>query len=191
MKKLASILLLSTSVCFGQSPFKLIITPDEIEQKISEVAIQLNADYKGEELTLIMVMKGAICVAADLIRHLEIPCRLEYMQASSYRGGTEGSKLVLTGVERLDIASKNVLIVDDIFDTGNTMTKIVDELKKMDPKSLKTLVLLSKKGIARKTSYAPDYVLFHIDNQFVIGYGLDYQEFYRGLPGIYAMVETP
>jgi len=188
MKNLTIIFLFVFSLCYGNDNIELLIGPDEIEQEISAVASQINEDYRGEELTILMVMKGAICVSADLIRHLRIPFTIEYMRASSYgQRGTSHGELRISGIDDLDLASKNVLVVDDIFDTGNTMTKVVAELEKKHPKSLKTLVLLVKK-VPRETTYLPDYCVFEIENRFVIGYGLDYKEFYRGLPGIYAFI---
>lgn len=186
MKKLAPLLLFFSSVCSAYDNLELLIGPDAIEQRIAEVAAQINREY--DELTIIMVMKGAVCVTADLIRHLDVPFTLEYMRASSYgERGTMHGELKITGLEDLDLASKNVLIVDDIFDTGNTMTGIVEQIEKLNPKSLKTLVLLVK-NVSRETAYRPDYVLFDIENRFVIGYGLDYKELYRGLRGIYAFI---
>lgn len=170
---------------------KLLLSPDEIRQKVAEVARAIDSAYPGEELTLIVVMKGAICLTADLIRALKTPLSIETIKAKSYgHRGSKRGELTLEGLEELDLADKNVLLVDDIFDTGHTIDAILSALKKKHPKTLKTLVLLSK-NILRDTSYLPDYILFHIENLFVIGYGLDYKEHYRGLPGIYHFKAEP
>jgi len=164
---------------------ELLISQDEIKQKIAEFAQILDNEYQGEELTIVMVMKGALCVAADLIRELQTPCTVEYISASSYghRGTTRG-ELQILGLERLDLTAKNLLLVDDIFDSGETISKIAAALKEKKPKTLRSLVLLAK-NVPRDVTYTPDYILFHIENQFVIGFGLDYKEHYRGLPGVY------
>ncbi len=165
---------------------ELLIAPEVIRQKIKEVAGQLNAVYAGQELTLVAVMKGAVCLVADLLRELTIPCTLELVRASSYgvRGTIKGD-LTVVGTDELRLQGKHVLLIDDIFDTGHTLNTIAGELALQQPLSLKTLVLLCKR-MPRTLSYVPDYVLFHLEDRFVVGYGLDYKELYRGLPGIYA-----
>lgn len=166
---------------------ELLISQEEILRKVEKIGQQLNSDYAGKEVMVVMVMKGALCLTADLIRQFSFPCSLEFIQASSYGNkGTERGALTLTGFEKLDFFSKEVLLVDDIFDSGNTLTVIVAAIAAKKPKSLKTLVLLSK-NIKRATSFVPDYVLFGIENRFVVGYGLDYKERYRGLPGVYIL----
>lgn len=165
---------------------ELLISAEEIQRKIGAIAPLIDAYYAGEELTIVMVMKGAICLTADLIRALKTPTTLEYIRASSYgHRGTQKGELVLSGVDELDLESRHVLLVDDIFDSGETLGEIATQLKKKGPKSLKTLVLLSVTTGATRS--LPDYTLFHIEKVFVVGYGLDYKEHYRGLPGIYAL----
>ena len=192
MKKIAVFFLLLSSICFGNNNLELLISTEEIDHKLTEICAKIDQEYQGEELTVLIVMKGAICVASDLIRKLQIPTTIEYMKASSYgHKGTSRGELTITGIDRLDLKGKNVLLVDDIFDSGATMTGIVERLQEKNPKSLKTLVLLLKK-VDRETKYRPDYILFEIENRFVIGYGLDYKEYYRGLPAIYAFInDTP
>jgi hypoxanthine phosphoribosyltransferase len=166
---------------------ELLISEDEIKSKIAETARTLNAEYKDQELVVVMVMKGAICIAADLIRELEVPCEIEAVTASSYgQRGIHRGELKISGLDELNFTGKNVLLVDDIFDSGQTLSQIVGKLKEKNPKSIKTLVLLEK-NVERALSYKPDYVLFHIENRFVVGYGLDYKEYYRGLRGVYVL----
>ena len=133
-----------------------------------------------------MLMKGAICVTADLIRNIEIPFKLDYVKASSYgANGTRSGELRIEGLDNLDIEGRDVLLVDDILETGKTILGVSEKLQKKNPRSLKTFLLVVK-NIPRKTACRPDYVLFDIEDRFVVGYGLDYKEFYRGLPHIYA-----
>jgi hypoxanthine phosphoribosyltransferase len=133
-----------------------------------------------------MVLKGALCLAADLIRELDIPLDVEFVQCSSYGArGTQRGELQIFGLERLQIHNRDVLIVDDIFDSGHTMHTLVEALSQKKPHSIKTCVLLEKQGVHKVTDMKPDYVLFGIENLFVVGYGLDFKERYRGLSGVY------
>jgi len=188
MKKLlVTIFIFYTSVCLAAPDLKLMISAKDISEKLIKVASQIDQDYHGEELTIVMVMKGAICATADLMRHIKTPAQLEYINASSYgQNGTKSGKLTIIGIEDLNLKGKNVLLVDDIFDTGKTMTNIIKQLKEKQPKTIKSFVVFVKK-VDRETSYNPDYSLFEIENRFIVGYGLDYKEHYRGLPGIYEM----
>jgi hypoxanthine phosphoribosyltransferase len=166
-----------------------LISPDQIRQKVADIAKAIDQQCAGEELTIVMVMKGAFCLTSDLIRELKSVSVIEYLKASSYgKLGVQRGELILTGIEELHLAGKNVLLIDDIYDSGETLSQIISKLKTQNPKTLKSLVLLSKKG-KRQIKYTPDYVLFDIEDQFVVGYGLDYKEHYRGLPGIYILKE--
>lgn len=190
MKKILLLALLSiTSLCFSiDDTMELLISSEQIAAKVSQAAAQINKDYKDKELTIVMIMKGSLCITTDLIRQLDVPFNLEYVKASSYgQNGMKAGKLTVIGLDRLDIKGKDLLVIDDIFETGNTMLEVVSQLNEKHPKSLKTLLLLVK-DVPRKTDYLPDYVLFNIPDRFVIGYGLDYKELYRGLPGIYAFI---
>lgn len=165
--------------------FKLMISEEQIKERIAHYAAQIDADYDGKEITLVMVLKGAVCIACDLMRALQTPCSLECIQASSYgQNGTTSGTLTVHSLEKLDLAGKHVIIVDDIFDTGKTLLEIKRQLATQNPASLKILVLLLKDR-PRAIDLLPDYALFEIGDKFVIGYGLDYKELYRGLPGIY------
>lgn len=164
-----------------------LIAQDQIAQKIREVSQKIQTEYKNKDLVIVMVMKGALCLVADLIRELNLPLDVEYVQCSSYGSrGTERGELQVIGLDRLSIHNRDVLIVDDIFDSGHTMATLIDALKEKNPRSLKSLVLLSK-NTHHVTEYRPDYVLFDIENLFVVGYGLDYKERYRGLSGVYVL----
>ncbi len=194
MKKILLMTLLSmTTLCFAiDKTMELLISSEQIAAKVSEVAAQINKDYKDKQLTLVMVMKGSLCITTDLIRQINVPCHLEYVRASSYgQNGMKAGELIVTGLDRLDIKGRDLLVIDDIFETGNTIVNVVSQLNEKQPNSIKTLLLLVK-DVPRKTNYRPDYVLFNIPDRFVIGYGLDYKELYRGLPDICAFInDTP
>jgi hypoxanthine phosphoribosyltransferase len=192
MKRFAWLFLIVTAVCRADEHVETLISAEQIETQIQKVAQSIDEQYHGQELAIVMVMKGALCVTADLIRHLNVSCTIDSVKASSYgQHGTTAGDLKIVGLESLDLEGKHVLVVDDIFDTGNTMVTLLTQIQKKNPKTLKSLVLLVK-DVPRKTTYRPDFVLFDIPNRFVIGYGLDYKEYYRGLPGVFAFInDTP
>lgn len=168
-----------------------LITKDEIATKVRETAQQIQMDYAGRDLVVVMVLKGSICLVADMLREIDLPLNLETVQCSSYgAGGTQRGELKVIGAERLNIHNRDVLIIDDIFDSGHTIVTLLNTLKEMGPRSIKTCVLLNKNGVEKVTDYRPEYVLFDIDNLFVVGYGLDFKERYRGLDGVYVL-EAP
>jgi len=163
---------------------RVLINQDQIHQKIKEVARQIERDYQGKNLVVVTVLKGAILLTADLIREIDLPLTLETIQCSSYgAGGARRSELKIFGLDRLDIKDKDVLIVDDIFDTGHTMAGLYKAFADLYPSSIKNCVLL-KKMVPHETTIRPDYALFEIENLFVVGYGLDYKERYRGFPSV-------
>lgn len=170
---------------------KPLISKDEIAQKIKQLSAQIEIDYKGKDLVILMVLKGAICFVADLIRQIDLPIDLQTVQCSSYgaRGSTRG-ELTVHGIERLQIHNRDCLVVDDIFDSGHTMTVLLKELEKQKPRTLQSCVLLYKNKVQKVTDYRPNYILFPIQNEFVVGYGLDYKEQYRGLPDINILVTS-
>lgn len=170
--------------CVPAPHFRMLISADQIKERVQQIGAQLDHDYTHKEIVIVMVMKGAFCIVADLMRVIQTPCSLEFVKASSYGNKTTAGELTLQGLDQLALKGKHVLLVDDIFDTGATILAIEQQLLKQEPASLKTLVLLVKNK-KRSTPKIPDYVLFNIENEFVIGYGLDFDELYRGLPGIY------
>jgi len=167
---------------------RALISETQISEKIAEVAARLNT--QGKPLFIVVILKGAICFASDLIRKLEIPFELEFITAKSYgMRGTKPGTLSLEGIENLHIHGKDVLLIDDICDTGKTLSHVVSKLKDLDPKSVTTLVLLEKRT-SRPRPFKPDQSCFQIEDLFVVGYGLDYKESYRGLPGIFTLEES-
>ncbi len=169
---------------------RILIDQEKIKSKVTEVAKQIEQDYQNKDLVVVMVFKGALCIVADLIREINLPLNIEAVQCSSYGAlGTQRGELKVYGLDRVNVHNRDVLIVDDIFDTGHTMATLYKELEKQAPHSIKSCVLLCK-NVPHVTT-PPDYVLFEIENEFVVGYGLDYKELYRGLPGIYAFEHEP
>ncbi|MCH9630875.1 MAG: Hypoxanthine phosphoribosyltransferase [Chlamydiia bacterium] len=168
-------------------PLEMLVSKDKIDERIKEAARELENDYQGKEVIFLCVMKGALFFTSDLLKEVNLPATLEYVRASSYgENGTVSGKLTLKGIENVNITDKHVIVLDDICDTGKTMTKVMAELKKLHPASLKSMVLLSK-NVRSKQDYHPDYALFDIQNRFVVGYGLDYKEYYRNLDAIYIL----
>lgn len=141
--------------------------------------------YEGKEVVLVMALKGAFIFVADLIRELRLPVQIESVHCSSYGSrGTKKGPLTIKGHETLELKGKHVLVVDDIFDSGETLSRVIETLKAKEPQTINSLVLLTKE-VPRSIHFSPDYSLFTIADHFVVGYGLDYKEYYRGLPDIY------
>lgn len=166
--------------------FTPLIEPDEIRKRVAEAAGEIAQEYQNKDLVIVMVLKGAICLVADLIRELDISFELESVQCSSYGArGLERGELEIFGVDRLRIHNRDVLLVDDIYDTGQTLEGLYPALQAKQPRSLKSFVLLSR-GVPPERTIRPDWSLFSIRDHFVVGYGLDYKELYRGLNGIFS-----
>ena len=166
----------------------VLISEKEIDNRILEIADRINKDYEGEELTLICVLKGGVMFMCDLAKRLNLNVRLDFMSVSSYGSQTKSSGVVKI-IKDLDnsIDGKNVLVVEDIIDSGNTLSYLMDILKKRGPKSIKLCTLLDKPSRREKKDVLVDYVCFEIEDKFVVGYGLDYDQRYRNLPYIGVM----
>jgi len=161
---------------------KVLIDEEEINKIISRLANEINNDFHGEELVLVIILKGSIVFATDLMRKLNTPLVIDFMQASSYGVGTKSAKVVTIKLDlKTDITNKNVILIEDIVDSGNTLTNLKALLLKRNPKSLKICTFLDKPD-RRETEIEPDYVGAVIPDEFVVGYGLDYAENYRELP---------
>ena len=163
---------------------KVLIPADEIARRIGELAKEIDADYDGREPVLVGVLKGAAMFMSDLARALERPSTMEFMAVSSYGSGTQTSGVVriLKDLDR-DIAGQDVLIVEDIIDSGLTLSWLLKNLSSRNPASI-SIVTLLRKPDAVKVDVDVKYVGFEIPNEFVVGYGLDYAERYRDLPYI-------
>lgn len=163
---------------------KVLIDAETIQAKVRELGERLSRDYAGLNPVLICILKGAVIFAADLARQLSIPAKLDFMAISSYGSGmrTSGVVRILKDLDR-SIEGEHVIIVEDIVDSGLTLSYLLENLKSRQPASLKTCVLLDKPA-QRQVPLEPDYVGFDIPDEFVVGYGLDYAENYRHLPYI-------
>ncbi len=161
---------------------KILLTSDQLHEGVARLAAEVISDYHQRPLTVIGVLTGSVVLVADLIRLLEMPLRVGVVQASSYRGATTSpGELVINSELMPDIQDRDVLLVDDIFDTGNTLEGLTTRMCEMGAKSVRSIVLLRKEG-RQEVSLEPDYVGFSIPDEFVVGYGLDYQDAYRNLP---------
>jgi hypoxanthine phosphoribosyltransferase len=160
---------------------KVLITEADIAKRVKILAKDIEKDFTGKEMVIVSLLNGTVMFLADLIRHLSLPLRLDFMGVSSYGSGTESGELVFTKELRLDVCGRDVLLVDDILDTGKTLSRVLPKLKKLNPREIKVCVLLDKKE-RRVEKIEADYVGFEIPDLFVIGYGLDYAERYRNLP---------
>ncbi len=154
-----------------------------IQERIEELAVRITTDYRDKDLCLVAVLNGALMFTADLVRLLPLRMQMDFIKISSYQGtSSNGAPKCLHG-PALNLTGKDVLVVDDILDTGLTLTKILDMLGRQNPSSLRTCVLLDKPE-RRRVELRADYAGFGIEDQFVVGYGLDYNEQYRNLPYI-------
>ena len=163
---------------------KVIFTKEEIQQKVKEIAAQLNEDYKGEEVIFVCVLKGSLPFFADLVREVDFPVTFDVICVSSYGAGTNSSgKLNIKLDSAVSFENKHVLIIEDILDTGNTLYNLMNHFKNKNPKSMKLCCLLDKPS-RRLRDINADYCGFEIPDEFVVGYGLDYDEKYRHLPYI-------
>lgn len=163
---------------------KVLLTKEQIQKRVKELARQISRDYQGKDLTLVATLKGSVIFLSDLIRFMNHPCAIDFIAASSYRGQVTSSGVVRLVMDlRESPVGKNLLIVEDIIDTGYTMDYLLKNLSTRQPKSLKVCTLLDKPA-ARKVFIPIDYRGFTIPNEFVVGYGMDYLEKYRNLPYI-------
>ena len=168
----------------GADLLEVLITPEQLQARITELAAEIDADYAGRDLLLVGVLKGAVMVMADLARAMHLPVSMDWMAISSYGSGTTSSGVVriLKDLDT-DISGKHVLVVEDIVDSGLTLSYLVNNLRSREPESVRVCVLLRKLAAA-KMDIDVAYTGFEIADEFVIGYGLDYAERYRNLPFI-------
>jgi len=166
---------------------QLLFSDKQIEQRIRELAALISADYHGRHLVIVGVLKGCFVFLADIIRSLDLDLTIDFVQVASYGACRESS-----GVSTLekdlgtDIRGRDVLIVEDIVDTGETLAHLIEELQKRSPSSMRVCALLNKQA-RRRAAVAVDYVGFEVGDVFVVGCGLDFDERYRALPGIYVL----
>lgn len=165
-----------------------MLSEEEIKAKVKELAQRIEKDYEGQDILLVGILKGASVFVADLMREIHLDVNIDFMSVSSYGSGTvsSGTVKILKDLD-VDIEDKNVLIVEDIIDSGATLRNLYDTLMTRNPKSLRLCTLLDKPD-RRKVQIDVDYVGFEIEDKFIVGYGIDYDEKYRNLPYI-AIVE--
>lgn len=166
----------------------VLITADKIEEKVKSIAKQISEDYKGKEPVIICTLKGAIYFFSDIIRNLDIPFTMDFAKLSSYRNGTTSGKMELIANITAKIEGKDVIIVEDIVDSGKTLAYFISLLKEKNPASIKICSFLDKKE-RREADINADYIGFDIPCGFVIGYGLDYAEKYREFPFLAEIID--
>lgn len=163
---------------------KVLVDEASIKRRLKELGEEINRTYQGRDLAVIGIINGAIIFVADLIRELHIPIQLDSVRIASYRDEASPEKTPeIIDKIRLDLKDIDVLVIDDILDSGNTLARVTEILSAMGPASLKTCVLLDK-DTTRSVDFEADFVGFHIPDEFVVGYGLDFAERYRQLPFI-------
>ncbi len=163
---------------------KDLVTQQELAEIVKKLGEQISKDYENEDLVLVSILKGSVIFMADIMRAISIPCTIDFMAVSSYADGTESTGIVKI-LKDLDISieGKNLLIIEDILDSGRTLSYIKEVLLTRKPKSIKICTLFDKPERRQVDLYA-DYVGYQVPNEFIVGYGLDYNEYYRNLPYI-------
>ena len=159
---------------------KTLLDENQLNSDVEDLANQINKAYGDTPLTIVGVLTGSVVLMADLIRKLKMPLRVGVVQTSSYQG-TERGRLTINSEMMLDITGRDVLLIDDIFDTGHTLAEVTQLMNDLGPTSLKSAVLLLKTG-RQEVDWKPEFVAFDIPDEFVVGYGLDYNDEYRNLP---------
>ena len=163
---------------------RVLFSEEQLKQRVAEIAQQIDRDYEGKEPLLVSVLRGSFVFMADLVRQINLPLTVDFLSASSYGSGTESSGQVKLKLDLADdISGRDVLIIEDIVDSGNTLSKLLPELQKRGPASLKVCALLDKPE-RRVLPFQANYVGFTIPDAFVVGYGLDFDQHYRQLPYI-------
>lgn len=166
-----------------------LISQRQLAVRIGSLAREIAADFQGKEVVVVALLNGTVLFLADLIRRLAFPLRLDFMGVSSYGSGTTSHELVFTKELRLDVCGREVLLVDDILDTGRTLKAVIERLRPLRPAGVRTCVLLDKPS-RRVEKVEADYVGFRIPDLFVVGYGLDFAERYRNLPFVGVLKPT-
>ena len=168
--------------------FRQSISSDEIQKNVKRVADEINRDYAGGDIRFVGILNGAFMFAADLLKNIAVDCNIDFVKVSSYAGtSTTGEVKELIGLNN-DIAGKDVIIVEDIIETGITMSKVLEMLKGLGARSVKIAILVFKPE-SFKGDFKIDYIGFRLPKSFIIGYGFDYDGYYRNLPAIYSLVE--
>ena len=164
---------------------EIMFTEEQIQEKVKEMAAVLSKEYAGKNPIFVGVLKGVVMFFADLVRNIDVPCEIDFMSISSYAGTTSTGRTEIRKDLSVDIKGRHVVILEDIFDTGNSLTFTCNHLLNKEPASLKVCTFLDKPERRNPgVTLQPDYTGYVIPNKFVVGYGLDYNEHYRNLPYI-------
>lgn len=165
--------------------WEVLCSEEQIQERLKELGAQLSKDYEGKKLMVISLLKGSFIFCADLVRHITVPVKIGFMTTSSYGHGENSTgKVNMVADISDDIEGYDVLVVDDITDTALTMNHVMNHLKAKNPNSVKSCVLLDKPS-RRKVELVPDYCGFEIEDKFVVGYGLNYGDYYRNVPYVF------
>ncbi len=165
----------------------VLIPHEQIQQRIAELGAQITAEYAGRSLVMIGVLKGSFMFLADLVRHVDLPVRIEFIGTKSYEGTTTSGQVQLTKDLDKPVQEEDVLLVEDIIDTGLTLNYLLHVLRQREPRSIKTVAFLDKPS-RRRIAVEGDYIGFTIEDKFVIGYGLDFEQRYRNLKDLCILV---
>lgn len=168
--------------------YRILLTQEQIQERVKELGAEISRDYEGKEPVIICMLKGAVYFFADLTKHITIPIMIDFARLSSYRNGTTSGKMELIANITAKIEGKDVIIVEDIVDSGKTLAYFISLLKEKNPASIKICSFLDKKE-RREADINADYIGFDIPCGFVIGYGLDYAEKYREFPFLAEIIE--
>ena len=165
--------------------WEVLCSEEQIASRLKELGAQISEEYKDKNLLVVSLLKGSFIFCADLVRNITVPVKIEFMTTSSYGHGEESSgKVKMVSDIPSDISGYDVLVVDDITDTALTMDFVMNHIKSKNPKSVKSCVLLDKPS-RRKVELVPDYCGFEIEDKFVVGYGLNYGDYYRNIPYVF------
>lgn len=166
---------------------RILISEDEIQNRVRELAAQISQDYQGKEILLLCILKGGLMFLADLAKHIDVPVSMDFIGISSYGSATQSSGVVrITKDLEESIEGKHVLVIEDIIDSGLTLSYLINNLCIRKPASLRICTLLDKQ-VNREVNIPVDYVGFTVPNEFLVGYGLDYSELYRNIPYIFVI----
>ena len=164
---------------------KILISEEQIKNRVAELGKQITEDYRGKDLVFVGVLKGVVVFFSDLVRAVDLPCEFDFMWVSSYQGANSTGKLVVKRDVSADLKDRHVVILEDIFDTGNSLEFTYNHLLTKEPASVRICTFLDKPERRRAgVTVKADYVGFTVPNEFVVGYGMDYDELYRNLPYI-------
>lgn len=160
---------------------RVLITEAQLARRVEALAREIEREFHGREMVVVSLLNGTVMFLADLLRHLNLPLRLDFLGVSSYGQGPEAGQLIFTKELRLDVRGRDVLLVDDILDTGQTLSRVLPKIRALKPRRIKICVLLDKPA-RRVEAVEADYAGFTVPDEFVVGYGLDFAERYRNLP---------